>query len=70
MDKQKYFNLIEKSTKGECSVREKELLENYLESFQNNNGKGSILKSKKKDQGGYYEKDIFTFCSNCSSDSI
>ncbi len=28
--------LIEKYKKGECSPREKELLENYLESFQNN----------------------------------
>ncbi len=30
--------LIEKYKKGECSPREKELLENYLESFQNNPG--------------------------------
>ncbi|HVO73380.1 MAG TPA: FecR domain-containing protein [Ignavibacteriaceae bacterium] len=36
MDKQKLSYLIKKYKKGECSSREKELLENFLESFQNN----------------------------------
>ena len=36
MDIQIFLNLIEKYKKDECSSREKELLEKYLESFQNN----------------------------------
>ena len=39
MNSRKFSDLIEKYKKGECSQREKELLENYLESFQNNPGK-------------------------------
>src|ERR1035437_7578243 len=35
---QKFLDLIEKYKRGECSSREIELLENYLESFQNNPG--------------------------------
>ena len=38
MDKQKFSILIEKYKRGECSLREKELLERYLESFQNSPG--------------------------------
>ena len=38
MDKQKFSILIEKFKRGECSPGEKELLENYLESFQVNPG--------------------------------
>ena len=38
MDIRKFSKLTEKYKKGECSPREKELLENYLESFQNNAG--------------------------------
>ena len=38
MDKQKFSILIEKYKRGECSLQEKELLENYLESFQINPG--------------------------------
>ena len=38
MNERKFSNLIEKYKRGECSTREKELLENYLESFQNNPG--------------------------------
>lgn len=34
----KLLDLIEKYKRGECSSREKELLENYLESFQKNPG--------------------------------
>ncbi len=35
MNLKQFSILIEKYKKGECSAREKELLENYLESFQN-----------------------------------
>jgi ferric-dicitrate binding protein FerR (iron transport regulator) len=38
MDKQKFLDLIEKFKRGECSPQEKELLENYLESFQDKRG--------------------------------
>ncbi len=38
MNLKEFSILIEKYKKGECSAREKELLENYLESFQNNPG--------------------------------
>ncbi len=38
VDKQKFSILIEKYKRGECSPREKELLERYLELFQNNPG--------------------------------
>ena len=36
MDKQQFSRLIKKYKRGECSSREKELLESYLETFQNN----------------------------------
>jgi ferric-dicitrate binding protein FerR (iron transport regulator) len=38
VDSQNFLNLIEKYKRGECSPGEKELLENYLESFQINPG--------------------------------
>ncbi len=38
MDIREFSNLIEKYKKGEYSPHEKELLENYLESFQDNPG--------------------------------
>ena len=38
MDIRTFSDLIEKYKKGECSPQEKELLDNYLESFQNNTG--------------------------------
>ena len=38
MNAKEFSILIEKYKKGKCSLREKELLENYLESFQNNPG--------------------------------
>jgi transmembrane sensor len=38
VDTRKFSNLIEKYKRGECSPQEKELLENYFESFQNNPG--------------------------------
>jgi len=38
VDKQKFSNLIEKYKRGKCSPQEKELLEKYLKSFQNNPG--------------------------------
>ena len=38
MDIRRFSDLIEKYKKGECSPQEKELLDNYLESFQNNPG--------------------------------
>ena len=38
MNLKEFSILIEKYKKGECSTREKELLENYLGSFQNNPG--------------------------------
>jgi transmembrane sensor len=36
MDKNKFIDLSEKYSSGKCSLHEKELLEKYLESFQNN----------------------------------
>ena len=36
MNLEEFTNLIEKYKRGECSSRETEFLENYLESFQNN----------------------------------
>ena len=38
VDIRKFSTLIEKYKNGECSPQEKELLENYLESFQSNSG--------------------------------
>ena len=38
MNIRKFSNLIEKYKRGECSPRERQLLENYLESYQNNPG--------------------------------
>lgn len=38
MNIREFSKLIEKYNRGECSAREKEMLENYLESFQNNPG--------------------------------
>ncbi|MGA8264323.1 MAG: hypothetical protein WB779_07775, partial [Ignavibacteriaceae bacterium] len=38
MDIQRLSGLIEKYKRGECSPQEKELLDNYLELFQNNTG--------------------------------
>jgi transmembrane sensor len=38
VNKKEFSNLIDKYNRGECSPKEKELLENFLESFQNNPG--------------------------------
>lgn len=38
MNKKELSDLIDKYNRGECSAREKELLENSLESFQSNTG--------------------------------
>ncbi len=51
---QKLLDLIEKYKRGECSPQEKDLLESYLESFQNNHNEW--IQTEMGDQGKVDEK--------------
>lgn len=58
MNKKEFFNLIDKYKRGECSSLEKEQLEHFLETFQNNPGEwieSEMGNQKTAEEKIYYE---------------